>query len=164
MPFNFLSFLWNTNLNAQLAGFCQPMSNHCERISSTARFSDSTLTFDFREASPTSPQFTTTNGFFFIINAVVLELLKAYGVWLCLWFLACGQGTTIVMHGNVAAPSSTWSFVVDVLEKVSCEFIFGNVLGNYELKDIFLSRSQTSNVNDPLGLEKTVAWNLDCKL
>lgn len=57
------------------------MSNHCERISSTAWFFHSTLTFDFREASlPLSQdrfkaaQFTTTNFISFIINTIVLML------------------------------------------------------------------------------------------
>lgn len=60
--------------------FCQKMSNHCERISSTAGFFDSTLTFDFRAGSLPLKQdrfkaaeFTTTK-WFFIINTIVLML------------------------------------------------------------------------------------------
>lgn len=54
------------------------MSNLTERISSTARFFDSTLTFDFREASLPCRTFYYDKTLF-IINAIVLELLKLYG-------------------------------------------------------------------------------------
>lgn len=56
------------------------MSNHCERISSTARFFDSTLTFDFWEAPyllnkiASKPHILQRQTVFFIINTIVLML------------------------------------------------------------------------------------------
>jgi hypothetical protein len=80
--FKCLSFEIGRNLNALLP-FCQLMSNHCERISSTARYFDSTLTFDFWEASLPLQQdrferriVYSNKTVFFIINTIVLELLK----------------------------------------------------------------------------------------
>lgn len=98
-------FLFFDKLKCTAAILSTTMSNHFERISSTARFLDSTLTFDFWEASlPLRTRSLRSRIFyydktvFFIINTIVLmfnekktKTSKALTSQLCSCFRACGQ-------------------------------------------------------------------------